>query len=215
MSDIFREVDEEVRRSQAEALWAKYGTLIIVACVLLVLGVAGYRFFDWQRQKAAAEAGAKFENALQLFQSGKGSEGEAALVKVASEGSGIYKSLAQFRVASELGKRDAAAAIKQFDQLAEDQTLDSLMRDVARLRAGALAADSQPLGEVEKRMAPLLSATNAWRHPAHEILAASAIKANDLEKARKYLDSIILDRDAPASIKSRAELLIGLTRGAK
>jgi hypothetical protein len=215
MSDIFREVDEEVRRSQAEAVWAKYGSLIIAACVILVLGVAGYRYFDWQREKAAAEAGAKFEAALQLMQSGKSSEGEAALANVVAEGSGIYKSLAQFRIATELGKRDAAAAVKIFDELAGNAALDSALRDVARLRAAALAADFQPLADLEKRMVPLLSPSSAWRHAAQEILAAAAIKANDLEKARRSLDAIIIDRDAPAAVKSRAELLIGLTRGAK
>ena len=101
------------------------------------------------------------------------------------------------------------------DELAANATLDASLRDVARLRAAALAADVQTVTDLEKRMGPLLSPNNAWRHAAQEILAAAAIKANDLDKARRSLDAIIIDRDAPAAVKSRAELLIGLTRGAK
>jgi hypothetical protein len=215
MSDIFREVDEEVRRSKAEAFWGRYGGLIIGGCALLVIGVAGYRFYDYQKQKAAAEAGAKFETALQLIQTGKTSEGETALNALAGEQSGIYQTLAKFRAATELGKRDAPAAIKAFDALAADAALDGQIRDIARFRAASIAADILPLADLEARMAPLLNPTSGWRHPAQEILAASAIKSNAMDKARQYLDSIIIDRTAPQAVKSRAELLIGLTRGTK
>jgi hypothetical protein len=215
MSDIFREVDEEVRRSKAEAFWGRYGFLVIGACALLVMGVAGYRFYDFQKQKAAAEAGAKFETALQLIQTGKLSEGETALNEIAAGNSGIYQTLAKFRSATELAKRDAPAAIKAFDALAADANLDAQIRDIARFRAASVAADTLPFAELETRMAPLLTASNSWRHSAQEILAASAIKANAMDKARQYLDSIIIDRNAPQAVKSRAELLIGLTRGTK
>ena len=215
MSDIFREVDEEFRRSRAEQVWAKYSGFILLACVMLVMFVAAFRYFDWKREVAAAEAGAKFNTALQLFQTGKIKEGEEAIASIANGASGIYKSLAQFRAASELGKRDAGGAIKSFDQLADDSTLNAALRDVARLRAATLAVDQLPLVEVERRMLPLTGPSNVWRHSAQEMLASAAFKANDLEKARKYLDTIIIDRDAPQAVKSRAELLIGLTRGAK
>ncbi len=215
MSDIFREVDEEVRRSQAEKLWSKYSGLVLLACTVLVLAVAGYRYFDWQREQAASANGAKFEDALTLLQTGKTAEGEAAFAKLASEGIGIYRSLAQFRSAADLAKKDAPAAIKAFDALADDTTLDAGLRDVARLRAGAIAVDSLPFADAERRMGPLLSPGNVWRHPANELLAAAALKAGQLDKARQYLDTIITDRDAPSPVKSRAEVLIGLTRGAK
>ncbi len=215
MSDIFREVDEEVRRSQAEQWWSRYSGIVLLACAVLVLGVAGYRFFEWQREKVASENGAKFEDALTLIQTGKSTEGEAAIAKIAGEGTGIYKAIAQFRSAADLAKKDAAGAIKAFDALAADTTLDAGLRDVARLRAGSIAVDALPFPEAERRMAPLLGSGNVWRHPANELLAASALKAGELEKARQYLDTIIIDRDAPAPIKARAEILIGLTRGAK
>jgi hypothetical protein len=215
MSDIFREVDEEVRRSKAEALWSRFGGLIIGACIVLVLTVAAYRFYDWQKQKAAAEAGAKFESALQLLQSGKASEGEAELNTLAASNAGIYQVLARFRVATELAKRDGAAAIKAFDLLSADSALDGQLRDIARFRAASIAADTLAFPELEARMTPLISSRNGWRHSAQEILAAAAIKANAMDKARQYLDSIIIDREAPQAVRSRAELLIGLTRGAK
>ncbi len=214
MSDIFREVDEEVRRSQAEAFWRRWSALIFVLCVVLVAGVGAWRFYEWRRETAAAAAGARFDVAIQLLQTGKSAEGEAELAKIVAENSGIYQTLARFRTAAELGKRDAQGAIRAFDTLAGDASLNAGLRDVARLRAGALAVDALPLAEVEARLSPLLATGNVWRHHANELLAAAALKAGQLAKARQHLDTIIVDRDAPANIKSRAEILIGLTRGA-
>lgn len=215
MSDIFREVDEEVRRSQAEAFWRRYSGVIFAICVLVVLAVAGWRFYDWRREQAAAAAGARFEAAMRLLQEGKAAEGEQALAALAADGSGIYQTLARFRAASETAKRDAPAAIRAFDALVADGGLDANLRDVARLRAAALAVDVETLAEVERRLAPLLNPASPWRHQAGELAAASAFKAGQLDKTRQYLDTIIIDRTAPQAIKSRAELLIGLARGAR
>ena len=41
MSDIFSEVDEELRREQLRKLWEGYGVYLIAACVLLVAAVGG------------------------------------------------------------------------------------------------------------------------------------------------------------------------------
>ncbi len=41
MADIFREIDEEVRRDKAAELWKKYGWVVTALAVLVVVGVAG------------------------------------------------------------------------------------------------------------------------------------------------------------------------------
>ncbi len=215
MSDIFSEVDEEVRRSKAEAFWKRYGGLVVGICVLIVAGVAGYRYLEWQKEKAVNATGQQFEAALGLLQAGKAAEGEAALAKIAAEGAGAYKALAQFRAASETAKRDPAAALKAFDALAADNTLDPAFRDIARLRAGAIAVDTAGPSDVERRVGALTTGGNAFRHQAHELLAAAALKAGNIDEARRQFDAIIVDREAPASIRSRAETLIGATRGTK
>ncbi len=46
MSDIFREVDEEVRREQLKKLWERYSILIVAVAVLIVAGVGGWRGYE-------------------------------------------------------------------------------------------------------------------------------------------------------------------------
>ena len=47
VSDIFHEVDEEVRREQLKKLWDRYGNYAVAAAVLLVLAVAAWRAYLW------------------------------------------------------------------------------------------------------------------------------------------------------------------------
>ena len=60
MADIFHEVDEEVRREQLKKLWERYSVYIIAAAVLIVVGIAAWRGYEYWVAKRAAAAGAAF-----------------------------------------------------------------------------------------------------------------------------------------------------------
>ena len=47
MSDIFREVEEDVRRERFEQIWKQYGDYIIAGVAVIVIAIAGYEL--WQR----------------------------------------------------------------------------------------------------------------------------------------------------------------------
>jgi hypothetical protein len=66
VSDIFQEVDEEVRREQLKKLWDRYGNYVVVAAFLVVAAVAAWRAYSWWEAKKAAESGAAFEAAITL-----------------------------------------------------------------------------------------------------------------------------------------------------
>lgn len=214
MSDIFREVDDEVRRAQAEVIWKKYGVFIMAAAILLVVGVAGWRIWEWRRDTAAAEAGASYETAVRLAADGKSAEAEAAFGAIASGSNDGYAALARIRVAGERAKRDPVGAMSAFETLAADATLDPALRDLARVRAAAIMVDSAPYAEIASRLEPLTAPGGAWRFTALELLAAAALKAGDAAKAAQHLDAIIVDPAAPQAMRQRAELLIGLARSA-
>jgi len=51
VSELFDEVDEEVRREQLKKLWDKYSIFIIAAAILIVAAVGGYRFLAQDLQE--------------------------------------------------------------------------------------------------------------------------------------------------------------------
>ena len=214
MADIFHEVDEEVRRERLAQIWQRYSWLIIGVCVLIVLGIAAWRGYDWYIARQAAIAGKQFEAAVALSEQGKAVDAEKAFAKVAAEAPGGYRILARFRAAALLmqaGKKDDA--IKAYDALAADPSLTQSWQDLASIRAGYLLLDTASLAEMQKRLVPLADSNRAFRHSARDLLALSAWRNNDAAAAKKYLGMISADAETPPSIRSRADMLSALIAG--
>jgi hypothetical protein len=210
VTDIFQEVDEEVRREQLKKVWQRYGNYIIAGCLLLVVGVVGWRGYDWLEAKRAAESGAAFEQAVTLAESGKPQEAEAAFAKLANDGTAGYRVLSRLREAAELAQSDPKAAIKAYDEIAADRGAGQVMQDLAALRAGLLLADQAPYADMRSRLEPLTGAGRPFRYSARELLALSAWTHGDVNAARQWTDAIIGDPQTPPSARSRAEVLAQL-----
>lgn len=215
MSDIFHEVDEEVRREKLKQLWDRHSNLIVAAALLVVLAVAGWRGYDWWETKKSAESGVAFEAAVTLAEAGKPAEAQAAFAKLAKEGSSGYRILAGFREAAELAKADPAAAVKAYDVLAADSSLGRPLQDLATIRAGLVLVDTAPLAELTTRLEPLTGASGTFRHTARELLALAAWRTGDQAAAKRWFDVIATDAETPAGTRQRIDVLMTLTGKAR
>lgn len=215
MSDIFREVDEEVRRDQAAQIWKRYQNLFIGIAVLVVAATAGWRLYDHYRLKQAEEAGAKYEAALALARDGKAPEAEGAFQQIARTGPKGYVVLARMREAAELSSADPDRAVKAYDAIAADGSIDPLFQDVARLRAALLRLDEADEKEIQNRLGPMTANDNPFRFSAREALAIAALKHDDFDVAGRQLDTIVIDPQAPPTMRQRAEALLAVVRSSK
>jgi hypothetical protein len=213
VSDIFHEVDVEVRREQLKKLWERYGAFVIALAVLVVLGVAGWRGYEWWAATKAAESGAAFEAASALSEEGKHDEAERAFSKLAEDGRSGYRVLAPLRAAAELGRRDPAGAIKIYDELAVDGSLGEVWQDFAAVRAGLLRIDNAPYDEMRRRLEPLTAAKRPFRHSARELLALSAWRAGNANAAREWAEMVLTDAETPPGTRNRVAVLMALLGG--
>ncbi|MBV8566612.1 MAG: tetratricopeptide repeat protein [Methylobacteriaceae bacterium] len=215
MTDIFREVDEDVRRDKAIEFWKKYQSLLIGIALIIVLATAGWRAYQYWQVRMAQSASAHYEKALELARAGKGGEAQAELDRLVAKAPSGYRTLARLRLAAEAGKSDPVAGAKAFDALAADASIGSTFQEIARLRAAMLLMDTADPRDIRNRLEPLAAAGGAFRHTARELLALSALKVNDTEAAGRWLDMIEVDPETPADLRKRADALLGLVRGAK
>ena len=210
MTDIFREIDEAVRHEQLKKLWERYGIYLAALAVLLVLGIAGWRGYAWWEERKAAEAGAAFESAMALADSGKPQDAQTALARLVAEGSSGYRKLARLREAALLARQDPKAAVAAYDAIAADPRMDAELRDLAGLRAALLLVDSAPLDEMQRRLEPLTGPKNTFRHSARELLALATWRASDTAAARRWSELIMTDAETPPSLRARTEMLMAL-----
>ena len=213
MSDdsFIREVDEELRTERFQDFWTKYGKLAIGIAVAIVLATAGYRFYDYYTSKQAADAGDAFMAAVDLAQEGKQDEALAAFEKLEGQGSVTYQSLAQMRGASELAKTgNIEEAVKKFDAIAANASVDDNLRSIARIRAAMLLVDTGSVGDVESRVSPLSAPGAPYRASAREALGLAYYKAGDLENAFKQYNSLVDDSETPQALTQRTRIMMDL-----
>jgi len=210
VSELFDEVDEEVRREQLKKLWEKYSLFIIGAALLVIAAVGGWRGYQYLEAKKAAEAGAAFEKAVELSEQNKHAEAEAAFTELAAKAPGGYRTLARLRAAAEAAARDPKAAAKMYDDIAADRSVGAEQQELARIRAAGLMLDSASYAEMQQRLEASAAAGSTFRHSAREMLALSAWRNGDMTAARKWLDAIAEDGETPPGLRSRAEALQAL-----
>jgi len=210
VSELFDEVDEEVRRDQLKKLWERYSIYIVALAILIVAGVGGWRGYEYLEARKAAEAGAAFDRAAELSEQNKHAEAEAAFADLAAKAPSGYRMLARLRQAGEVASRDPQAAAKMYDDIAADRSVGAAEQDLARIRAAQLLLDSTSYQNMQQRLEPATAATSTFRHTARELLALSAWRANDANAARQWLDLIANDGETPPSLRSRAEALQAL-----
>ena len=218
MNDVFHEVDEEVRRDKAVAFFNKHGSKFVGLAIALVMAVGGWRFYQDRVFRERAALGARFEAALVEVNSGKV---DALTTLAEQKGGGTYPALAKFRLASELARtaRDEAGvknAVSAFEALANDTSLSAEWRELATVRAAYAMLETAPFEAIESRLGPLATPDRTYRNAAREGIALSAYRNGKGDKALDALQAIILDADAPAGLRQRAEVLLAVVRaGAK
>jgi hypothetical protein len=210
VSELFNEVDEEVRREQLKKLWDRYSIYIVAAAILVVAAVGGWRGYEYLEAQKAAEASAAFDAAIELADQNKSAEAEAAFDKVATTAPSGYRMLARLRAAGEVAARDPKAGAKMYDDLAADRSIGAEQQDLARIRSAGLLLDTDTYPNILQRLEAAAKPEATFRHTARELLALSAWRANDTTAARQWLDMIANDGETPSAMRQRAEALQAL-----
>jgi hypothetical protein len=210
VSELFDEVDEDVRRDQLKKLWEQYSIYIVAAAFLIIAAVGGWRGYQYLEAKKAAEAGSAFDKAVELSEANKHAEAEAAFTELAAKAPSGYRTLARLRAAAEAASRDPKAAAKSYDDIAADRSVGAPEQDLAKVRAAELLLESSSYPAMLQRLEPATAPGATFRHSARELLALSAWRAGDTTAARQWLDLIANDGETPPSLRSRAEALQAL-----
>jgi hypothetical protein len=210
VSELFDEVDEDVRRDQLKKLWDQYSIYIVAGAFLIIAAVGGWRGYQYLEAKKAAEAGSAFDKAVELSDANKHAEAEAAFTDLAAKAPSGYRTLARLRAAAEAASRDPKAAAKSYDDIAADRSVGAPEQDLAKVRAAELLLESSSYPTMLQRLEPATAPGATFRHSARELLALSAWRAGDTTAARQWLDLIANDGETPPSLRSRAEALQAL-----
>ena len=184
MADIFREIDEEVRRDRMAALWKRHSRLIYAGAVLIIVATA-------EATVAAQTDPAKAVSALEALAADSSGSGYAVLARL------------QAAVLKAKGS-DRAGGLAALKAIAADGSVGQPYRDLALLLSASLGADDEPPADLIQRLKPLTEATNPWHFSALELSALAQLKSGDKAGALKSYHQLSDDLAAPPSVRARA-----------
>jgi hypothetical protein len=212
LSDIFDEVDEELRADRAKKLLQRYAGLIVGVAVLSVAAVGAWEAMHWYQARETARVADAYLAAMRAADAPGGSGHPAALAgfgQVAAAGMPGYRTLARLQAAAlKADAGDLPTALALWNDVAADSSADRLLRDLASLEWALHQIDSGDPALVAARLAPLAAADNPWHPLAQEAQAMLALRQGKTEEARDILKRLAQDVTTPEGVRRRADGLL-------
>ncbi len=209
--DIFDEVSEDLRADRTRALLRRYGGVLIVAALAVVVGVGAYQAWkSHQATEAAREASQYF--AAQALADAPGTTHADALPgfnSLAQNAAPGYRTLARLREAAiKAETKDLPGALALWNDVSTDSSADQILRDYASLQWALHQIDQGDPSVVEAKLQQLTGATGAWRTLALEGEALLALRQGQTDRARTLLKTLAADQNAPDGVRGRANGLL-------
>jgi hypothetical protein len=208
VSDIFREVDEELKRDQALVLLRRYGKYVIafaVAAVVMTAALVGWQNY---RESQRESEGRSFAIAMHHVAAKDMPAAIAAFGKLAESGGGyrVLALLQQAALKAKAGDPSGAAAI--YDQLASDSHVDRPFQDLATVLSALVTFDKADPATLDKKLAPLSAEGAAFRPSALELRGLLAVKRGDFKTGKQYFQQLADDITAPGGLRQRATQIL-------
>jgi len=219
--DIFDEVSDDLRTERAVELAKRYGGLLVVACVLVLAGVAGqqaYQNYQSRQDDKAATAFLAITGPIDAASTGltpaQMQADAASLTNFAASAPEGYRVLAELRAAGLYANAgQAAQAEAVWNTVAADTSADPLLRDLANLLWAQHALGQAPDADVLARLQPLTNEQNAYHGLAQETQALLYLHEGKTDLAKALFSQIASDPGAPDGVRNRADGLLAKLNG--
>ncbi len=214
MTDIFEQVEEELRSDRYKRLartWLPVVGGILVLALLAALGWWGWQSYEDSR---AAKASVAYERGIEALQTNDLAAAESAFSEAEREGNGAYKSMALAqRAGLALAANRVDEAIELLDQSAK-AVGDPLLSDPSAFKAALLVMDTDATyEEIEGRLTPLTREGRPMRAEALEALAMAQLQFGKNTEARATFVQLQLGQAVPDTVRQRAQAAVAMIDG--
>ena len=204
MVNIFREVDEDIRKERYINLFRKYGVYIIAIIVIIVGTLAGIQFYSGYQVDKNEMLFAEYINIIE-------NNSDDTLEKLSDSGetsniflNGMYL----------LKRSDLLVASGQIDQATlllseaiDNNTLNKIHNDVAIYKLLMINIETLSIEEIKSYQTKLISEVDAF-YLIEELIAIKLLIGGQREDAIKKFSELSANNNVPIEIKNRSAVFI-------
>ena len=204
MANIFREVDEDIRKERYINLFRKYGVYVIAIIVIIVGSLAGIQFYSGYQVNKNEMLFAEYINIIE-------NNSDDTLEKLSDSGetsniflNGMYL----------LKRSDLLVASGQIDQATlllseaiENNNLNKIHNDVAIYKLLMINIETLSIEEIKSYQNKLISEVDAF-YLTEELIAIKFLIEGQKKDAIKKFSELSTNNSVPIEIKNRSAVFI-------
>ncbi len=202
MSDILRQVDEELRQDRLLNLWRRYRIYLIGGLILLISSVLGYQINKSVNKSFYEGEVEKYISTSDLVDFNQAVEN---LDKIENSNQLLISGIAQIKIAillMENGKIQESKA-RLLEIINEDQA-DTMLTDLAIYFYLMSSLNDMPIDEINTYLTTNKIETSSLKYLFKETIAIKNLLAGNIKKSKEKFDELINDENAPRDIIIRA-----------
>ena len=204
MANIFREVDEDIRKERYINLFRKYGVYVIAIIVIIVGTLAGIQFYSGYQVNKNEMLFAEYINIIE-------NNADDTLEKLSYSGNTSNLFLNGMYL---LKRSDLLVASGQIDQATlllseaiENNTLNKIHNDVAIYKLLMINIETLSIEEIKSYQNKLISEVDAF-YLTEELIAIKFLIEGQKEDAIKKFSELSTNNSVPIEIKNRSAVFI-------
>ena len=211
MSDIFQEVDEELREEKYKRIWNKYKYFVIGGVILFILAIAFNTFWKDYTLKEINNRSEKFFQAIETAQDDKSRAINLLEDFANKEADAKYNVLiARFTEAAiRRSEKDFNGALLIYESLVENK-ISSFYSDYAKLSSVEMLIALNNNKEARLLLEDLSSKNSDLKYIAMEYLGYLEMNDGNISKARTIFKNLADEAGTSVNMKNRSREVLSI-----
>ena len=210
MSDILRQVDEDLRKERIIQLLKSYGIYIIVTIVVIIVSIISYQLVISKNKSENERLVEIYIQAESIKNSNQKLEKFSELINAQNE---YLSGLAELKVANfYINNGNIEKALESLDNIIDNQKYDPIINDLSLYLMLMIKLEKISYEEFSSYIDDEMIEISKFKYLFKELIAIKNFLNGDVDDARKRFQNLISDPDIPLEINTRAIKFIQLIK---
>ena len=208
MSNLFNEIDDDLRQDRIKSIWASYKNSIFAVVMVISLVLVGSETYQYLAKTKTEKSGLLFSQIIESIADDNPEQTSNFIDQLLESGSSDYKTYALLLQSDNLISQDKLTDAKETYIDLIKKAENGLVRDIAKLKLSYLNVDSSSFDDIEEELSIVLEDDNPLSLFAYEVLALSAYKHGLYKRGTDYLNIIVTNEKTTTGMFERAQMML-------
>ena len=210
MSDILRQVDEDLRKDRLLKVWRSYRIYIVGSILIILISLSGYQYYLSSTQSKNEAIVEQYINSINSTDVNTSIE---QLLELNESDNSFIKGLAKLKRAElYFATEDKGQAIKLLESISIDESLDQIIRDMALYKYLMIQLDTLDKDLYFEIIDSQDLNSSKFKYLFKELKALKYLIEGDRINSLEIFESIISDENSPINLKTRSEKFIKISK---